>query len=310
MKKLPLISIVIPVFNGANYLRDAIISALDQTYKNIEVIVVNDGSNDEGRTRDIAISFGSDIQYFEKENGGVASALNYAIDRMQGDYFSWLSHDDLYISSKIDMQIKEIIQNPHLENFIIYSSYQTLYNGVVTATKKTIFLKNYSMRYKIAASNAIHGCTLLIPKIAFETCGTFNESLKYTQDNEMWFRLAGTFNFHYLDAELVISRMHSSQISRLKYSENQKEADKVKTFFMSTLSPIDFCSKKLNWWIYFPLLFNSINSEYAETQKYIINKMLSLGAPAYFLQSIYFATNTFLKIKNKVRLTISNMLSL
>ena len=92
----PLISIVIPVYNGSNYLREAIDSALRQTYKNIEVLVINDGSNDNGATARIAKSYGKKIRYFEKPNGGVATALNMGIQKMRGEYFSWLSHDDLY----------------------------------------------------------------------------------------------------------------------------------------------------------------------------------------------------------------------
>ena len=87
----PLVSIVIPVFNGSNYLREAIDSALGQTYKSIEVIVVNDGSNDGGKTREIVLSYGGRVRYFEKENGGVASALNEGLKEMNGEYFSWLS---------------------------------------------------------------------------------------------------------------------------------------------------------------------------------------------------------------------------
>ena len=89
----PMVSIIIPVYNGANYLREAIDSALAQTYSNFEVIVVNDGSNDGGETDRIATSYGEKIRYFRKENGGVASALNMGIKHMKGDYFSWLSHD-------------------------------------------------------------------------------------------------------------------------------------------------------------------------------------------------------------------------
>ena len=62
----PKVSIVIPVYNGANYLREAIDSALAQTYPHLEVIVVNDGSNDGGKTREVALSFGDRIRYFEK----------------------------------------------------------------------------------------------------------------------------------------------------------------------------------------------------------------------------------------------------
>ena len=65
----PLVSIIIPVYNGSNFLRQAIESALNQTYSNIEIIVVNDGSNDLGKTEEIALSYGSRIKYYKKENG-------------------------------------------------------------------------------------------------------------------------------------------------------------------------------------------------------------------------------------------------
>ena len=74
----PMVSIVIPVYNGANFLREAIDSALSQSYKNIEIIVINDGSDDANETDKIARSYGDTIQYFHKKNGGVASALNLA----------------------------------------------------------------------------------------------------------------------------------------------------------------------------------------------------------------------------------------
>ena len=101
----PKISIIVPVYNGANYLKEAIESALAQTYKNIEIIVVNDGSNDAGLTEKTALSFGNKISYFSKPNGGTSSALNLGIKNMTGEYFSWLSHDDTYYPNKLKAQI-------------------------------------------------------------------------------------------------------------------------------------------------------------------------------------------------------------
>ncbi len=77
------ISIIIPVYNGSNYLRHAIDSALRQDYPNFEVIVVNDGSNDNDETEKITLSYGDKIRYFKKENGGVATALNYGIEKSE-----------------------------------------------------------------------------------------------------------------------------------------------------------------------------------------------------------------------------------
>ena len=85
----PKVSIVIPAYNASNYLSEAIDSALKQTYENIEIIVINDGSGDDGATRQIALSYGDKIRYYEKENGGSSSALNLGIVDMTGEWFSW-----------------------------------------------------------------------------------------------------------------------------------------------------------------------------------------------------------------------------
>ena len=98
------VSIIMPVYNGENYMREAIDSALAQTYENTEIIVVNDGSTD--RTEEIAKSYGDRIVYVSKENGGSSSALNAGIKKMTGDFFSWLSHDDLYLPERTEELMK------------------------------------------------------------------------------------------------------------------------------------------------------------------------------------------------------------
>lgn len=99
-------------------MREAIDSALNQTYKNIEVIVVNDSSKD--NTEEIAQSYGDKIRYFSKENGGVATALNLAIKEAKGEYISWLSHDDVYYYYKIQKQI-ELLAKLEDKNTILFS---------------------------------------------------------------------------------------------------------------------------------------------------------------------------------------------
>ena len=100
------VSIIIPVYNGSNFIKQSIKSAINQTYKNIEIIVVNDGSTDNGRTENIVKEFGDKVRYICKKNGGVASALNLGIKEATGEYISWLSHDDIYKPNKIEKQIE------------------------------------------------------------------------------------------------------------------------------------------------------------------------------------------------------------
>ena len=119
MKYEPKVTIIIPVYNGSNFLAEAIDAALAQTYQNCEILVVNDGSTDSGASEKIALSYGDKVRYYLKENGGVSSVLNYAFEKMNGEWFSWLSHDDLYYPEKIEKQIafiNELIdENPNLD---------------------------------------------------------------------------------------------------------------------------------------------------------------------------------------------------
>jgi len=192
---LPKVSIVIPVYNGSDYLGEAIDSALTQTYPNIEILIVNDGSNDGGATERIARSYGDKVRYVSKDNGGVASALNLAIREMKGDYFSWLSHDDLYLPQKVERQM-EIVRARADGRTVVYSNYATFAgSGGVSVPVSLKRIEPEQFRYWITVENVLHGCTLLIPKEAFSECGTFQETLRTTQDYDLWFRIAGKYSF-------------------------------------------------------------------------------------------------------------------
>jgi glycosyltransferase involved in cell wall biosynthesis len=207
----PLVSIIIPVYNGANYLSDAISSALNQTYKNIEIIIVNDGSNDFDATENIALSFSDQIKYFKKENGGVSTALNLGIQNMKGEYFSWLSHDDMYTPNKIQSQI-DFLKINNLKNAICFSDFESY---LVDTNQKSVIkmpiVIDSDFQLWIATDNRLHGCTLLIPKICFDKFGKFNETLLATQDYDLWFKFAESTRFLYQPEVFVISRQHSQQ---------------------------------------------------------------------------------------------------
>ena len=210
----PLVSIVIPVYNGANYLREAIDSALAQTYSNIEIIVVNDGSNDGGATRKIAKSYGDKIRYFEKTNGGVSTALNMGIKNMYGEYFSWLSHDDLYYPDKIQAQIDALRQAGDMSK-IVYSNWSrkempkgtvTEYNGAQMYRQNFLETGAFTTIFGL-----VSGCSLLIPKIYFDAYGGFDETFRCVQDYKKWFELFRGKRLIYIRKSLIISRSHPQQ---------------------------------------------------------------------------------------------------
>ncbi|MBR3063627.1 MAG: glycosyltransferase family 2 protein [Exiguobacterium sp.] len=212
----PLVSIIIPVYNGGAYLRTCIDSALAQTHPAIEVIVVNDGSTDDGKTAAIATSYGKQIRYVEKENGGVSSALNRGIEEMNGDYFSWLSHDDVYAPTKIERQLA-VLREHHLP------MNQTI---VVTGTafidekgqairrvqrKVSGFYSSQDMFRHLLLSSTLNGCALLIPRQAFEH-RRFSLEDRFIQDWICWVELAlDGFDFYVMREPLVYSRIHGEQ---------------------------------------------------------------------------------------------------
>ncbi|WP_167631296.1 glycosyltransferase [Mariprofundus ferrooxydans] len=232
----PLVSIVIPVYNGSDFLAEAIDSALAQTYKNIEVIVVNDGSVDDGKTEKVALSYGSRIRYYYKQNGGVASALNRAIVEMTGEYFSWLSHDDLYTPDKVEKELT-ILNEYDEESVVVYSDYALFTDDpAVCHPVRLDGIRPEHFRYWITVENRLNGCTLLIPRKAFGIVGVFNEQLRTTQDYDLWFRMAQRFDFIHLSEVLIKSRQHGEQGSVALKDVAWKECDQLLAGFVSDLS--------------------------------------------------------------------------
>jgi glycosyltransferase involved in cell wall biosynthesis len=210
----PLVSIVIPVYNGANFMREAIDSALAQTYPNIEVLVVNDGSTDSGETATIARSYGTRIVYLEKPNGGCASALNLGIQNMRGEYFSWLSHDDFYAPSKIARQI-EVLALVKDTDTILYAGYHVVNSKSVvqySVRPETVLpLSKLNLALMPLFRGLLHGCAMLIPKSYFDRFGLFDEALRSTQDYDLWFKFLRQGNIRF-DSEIgVYSRVHPGQ---------------------------------------------------------------------------------------------------
>lgn len=239
MSFAPLVSIVIPVYNGSNYVSQAIDSALAQIYRKIEVLVINDGSDDGGETERIALSYGAKIRYYKKPNGGVASALNVAISEMSGEYFSWLSHDDLYVRDKVKRQVEalSLLLPIDRDRTIVYSNYDVF----TTDPEKSIpgLLRGVAsdmFRYWLTTENTLHGCTLLIPKSAFVEAGRFKETLRTTQDYDLWFRMARNYRFVYLPERLVKARSHSEQGSIKMSALALRECNTLLAGFIDDLS--------------------------------------------------------------------------
>ena len=218
MNNQPLISIIIPVYNGSNYIKEAIDSALSQTYSNIEVLVINDGSTDGGATEEIVLSYGDKIRYFKKPNGGVSSALNLGISQMRGEYFSWLSHDDAYTKDKVAVQIQQILESGAANVISLCGScFIDSASNIIQHKRVSDPFTDGQVSWNDALAYLLdkgwfNGCSLLIPRAAFGDTLRFHEGLRFSQDHLMWIEiLLSQYDLVYSNYVGVLSRVHNAQ---------------------------------------------------------------------------------------------------
>lgn len=279
----PLVSIIIPIYNGSDYMKEAIDSALNQTYNNIEIIVVNDGSNDSGKTKSIALTYGNKIRYFEKENGGVSAALNLAIKKMNGEYFSWLSHDDIYYPEKVQAEV-EALKDCGDMKLPVYSDWTSLVMPMRKNVSHESLTKRFSNKFISSGLCAttmgfISGCSLLIHKSYFEKYGLFDESLRTTQDYMKWFQMFKDKRILYVDKVLVQSRIHEAQVGAT-YKNYLNECDELHLYMMKNVKESDV--SKLGWSLYHfysMMLSICIRRKFLNAYKFTYNQLLCLEEP-------------------------------
>lgn len=245
--KNPKVVVIMPVYNGSNYMREAIDSALNQTYKNVEVVVINDGSTDGGKTDAIAKSYGDKIKYFVKENGGVSSALNFGIKYIQDNYkdayFCWLSHDDKYTPEKIEKEVKAL--KGHNKTTVVFSNFSLFDDkgAIFAATHSEERIKEDQFKgiYPVL-KGMVNGDTILVHQDVFNKCGYFDEVNTNAADYRMWIKVFAEFDHVFLKEPLSLYRIHDQQ-DTVKSPTYNEESD---NFWLTAIDEID--DKKAKSW--------------------------------------------------------------
>lgn len=233
MKQSPKVSILIPFYNCA-YVNQAIESALDQTYRHKEIIVINDGST---HYAEKIKPYFPRIRYVKKSNGGTASALNEGIRHASGDYFSWLSADDRYDPFKVEKQLAFMQEN---KASVSYTSYYLIdENNVRISGSAGISIPNKIKFYETMKKGCIiNGCTVMLDMNVFDRVGQFDESLAYTQDYDLWLRLLPHYDFHYLNEPLVHYRVHKEMTTKKEEKNIPQEINFVQKKHLPILNQL------------------------------------------------------------------------
>ena len=192
------ISVAMPVFNGGRYFELALQSALAQTYENLEIVVVNDGSNDNGETAAIAEKYAAlhpHIKYVYQENRGAGGALNTALAKMTGDIFTWLSHDDLFEPNKTARQV-EFFNRLNQPDAMLFSDWYLIGpEGELLSEIKYNHDELVQKPRLALLGGKINGVTLFIPKHILLEAGGFDEQYRFVQDYDLWNKLIEKYAF-------------------------------------------------------------------------------------------------------------------
>jgi len=233
------VSIVIPVYNAEKFIESCIKSALHQTYKDIEVIAVDDGSTD--KSLELLQQSSDKIKVIHKENGGTPTALNTGIKEMTGDWFKWLSADDLLKENAVEELLKESSKIPDKESCIFYSNYDLINNSGKMV--KQFIEPNYNTLSLFDRNVTLldhyygNGTTSLIHKSMFERYGLFDEKIGFQEDYEFWLRcsLLHGCRLHLIPQNLAQYRIHDGQLTHTKINESLSHADYVRNFVLDKL---------------------------------------------------------------------------
>lgn len=240
MNAPPKVSLIMPAFirDAVNlaYFAEALASARAQTYPNLEILIVNDGSPYSEPLEQLVAAQGDAVRYVKKANGGVASALNVALREMTGDFFTWLSHDDLYLSDKVAVQMERMARVP--ADTILYCDVEHIdSHGGHQFFEHTPDVPAGTCRVFFAQYGGFNANAHLIPRRCFDRVGGFDETLRTTQDNHMWYRLSAHFEFRRVPKVLMKYRNHPTQDSRSPI--HVKECNELYTYFLANLDRND-----------------------------------------------------------------------
>jgi glycosyltransferase involved in cell wall biosynthesis len=220
-----MISVIIPAYNCEQYIVEAVDSVLNQTVKDTEIIIVDDGSTD--NTRDITARYGAKIRYVRRENKGVSAARNTGIGLARGRLIAFLDADDIWLPGKLERQLRAFEENPSA--------------GLVTCGLTVIDEKGTAVReikeepaadkQNILEKMVIRGIVgtspscVMVKRECFDKSGIFDETLCGAEDRDLWMRIARHYQVIILPECLIKYRVHDNNahkdVARMKASHQQ-----------------------------------------------------------------------------------------
>ena len=205
---MPKVSVSIPTYNRAEFLRSAVISVLNQTFQNFEIIVIDDASKD--HTQEVVKSLNDKrIRHIRhEENKGVSAARNTGVANSNGEYVAFLDDDDEWLPEKLQKQLDLLEACPPIVGvvytgiFVVEESSRKILARYFPKSRGNVFEEVLTQNYIAQTS------TLLLRKECFERVGLFDENIDFGEDYDMWLRISKEFQFEYVNELLVKHLIH------------------------------------------------------------------------------------------------------
>ncbi len=230
----PFFSVLVPNYNQADYLPEALESLRHQSFADWEAVVVDDGSTD--RTREVMEEYARRdrrIRCLHKTNGGVSSALNEGMKQARGEWICWLSSDDFFEADKLRVHSEAIQRHPEMKFF--FTGFYRLegrsgtklapaYAPPPEAARVVSFLKG----------NYVHGISIAAHRSIFARVGPFNPEFHNGQDYDMWLRISALYRTCYIDRRTCTTRLHERQDTEVLPDVGVYDSARAAAAFLNT----------------------------------------------------------------------------
>jgi len=211
-KEMPLVSVVVPCYNHEKYVKETIESIINQTYKNIELIVIDDGSKDNSVNIIDNLQKEYNFTFIHRANKGLSSTLNEAISLSKGKYITVCASDDMYLYNKITTQVEFMENNPNLGmcfgKVIVFDDFSNEKFLDIPNTKGGWIFNDL-----IVNNFFIPAISVLIKKEVLNKVGLFDESL-WVEDWDMWLRISNKYEVGFINEYFAYYRQHDSNSSK------------------------------------------------------------------------------------------------
>jgi len=236
------VTVVIPVYNSEKFLRESIESVLNQTWKNFEIIAIDDGSTD--KSLEILQQFSDKITVLSQPNQGLAAALNAGIKKIHGKWFKWFSPDDVLYPNAIETLVTEAKKLP--ENTIVYSNWDLIdeQNKRLRSFSESNYndLGVFDFNVRLLDGQQINVNTTLVPSILFKRGCQFRQLDDPAAIDYDFFLNAGIIHdtgFHLIEKILLQYRIHSKQLSHKNIAKTLSYLSEVRSEVLSKLTKAD-----------------------------------------------------------------------